>query len=111
MAKEYAQRFYHSKAWKECKKAFINYRVSVDGGMCQECNQQLGYIVHHKKHITKDNINDPDITLNHSNLEYVCKDCHDKFEGHGVGKSKGLLVVFDDNGQPIGRVNQASPLS
>lgn len=34
MAKEYADKFYHSKAWKDCKRSFISDRVAVDGGMC-----------------------------------------------------------------------------
>ena len=101
MAKEYAYKFYHSKAWKDCKRSFISERIAVDGGMCQECGKQLGYIVHHRTHITPENILNPDITLNHGNLEYVCKDCHDKFDGHGVNnKRQGLLVMFDENGQP-----------
>ena len=44
MAKEYAYKFYHSKAWKDCKRSFISERIAVDGGMCQECGKQLGYI-------------------------------------------------------------------
>lgn len=105
MAKEYAYKFYHSKAWKDCKRSFISERIAVDGGMCQECGKQLGYIVHHRTHITPENISNPYITLNHSNLEYVCKDCHDRFEWHGVNnKRRGLLVMFDENGQPIAKL-------
>ena len=105
MAKEYADKFYHRKAWKDCKRSFISDRVAVDGGMCQVCHEKLGYIVHHRTHITADNISDPDITLNHNNWEYVCKDCHDMFEGHGVNnKRQSLLVMFDENGQPIAKL-------
>ena len=93
MAKEYAYKFYHSKAWKDCKRSFISERIAV------------GYIVHHRTHITPENISNPYITLNHSNLEYVCKDCHDRFEGHGVNnKRRGLLVMFNENGQPIAKL-------
>ena len=105
IAKEYAQRFYQSKEWKKCRKSFIAYRVSIDGGMCQRCKERLGYIVHHKEPITPENINNPEITLNHENLEYVCKPCHDDehFEDmHGVEREQ-TRCVFGPDGQPIPR--------
>ena len=37
-----------------------------------------GYIVHHKCYLTPETIKDPSITLNWSNLEYLCHDCHNK---------------------------------
>ena len=75
MAKEYTGNFYHSKAWQSCRSSFISYRVTIDGGKCERCEKQ-GKIVHHKQHITPSNINNPYITLNHSNLEYLCDYCH-----------------------------------
>ena len=38
----------------------------------------LGYIVHHKNYISKDNIYNTDITLDFNNLELLCMDCHNK---------------------------------
>lgn len=73
----------------------------IDGGMCEECHDRLGYIVHHKIALNQDNINNVEISLNHDHLEYVCKQCHDEFEGHGVGKKVKPLFVFDSKGQPI----------
>lgn len=35
-----------------------------------------GDTVHHKIHLTPDNINDPEITLNYDNLMLLCRDCH-----------------------------------
>ena len=80
MAKEYAKAFYNSAAWIKCKNSYIK---SVHG-LCERCGEP-GYIVHHKKHITQSNINDPNITFNHDNLEYLCLDCHNK--EHGIKKS------------------------
>lgn len=37
-----------------------------------------GYIVHHKDYINKDNIYNPNITINFENLELLCMDCHNK---------------------------------
>lgn len=102
MAKEWAKKFYNSKRWIRCKDSYIDYRVGIDGGMCEECHNNLGYIVHHKTTLTPDNINNPDVSLNHRELKYVCKDCHDEYEGHGFGhKKKKPLCLFDANGQPI----------
>ena len=80
MAREFAKPFYNSTAWKQCRAAFIAERVSIDGGMCQRCGRELGYIVHHKEWLTPENITDPDITLSLRNLEYVCHTCHNKIE-------------------------------
>lgn len=102
MAKEWAKRFYNSDKWQRCRDSYIAERRLVDGGMCEVCHENLGYIVHHKKHLTQSNISNPDIALNHNNLSYECKDCHDKHEGHGIKRKKtGLLVRFDSDGQPV----------
>ena len=99
--KQWAKKFYHSDKWQRCRKAYIQQRMLIDGGLCEECKQEQGYIVHHKTYLTEKNINDPMISLNPDNLKYVCKECHDRYDGHGVGSK--LRVVFDSNGQPIKR--------
>lgn len=35
MAKEFARAFYNSKRWKDCRRAYIAKRISIDGGMCE----------------------------------------------------------------------------
>jgi len=37
-----------------------------------------GEIVHHKIHLTPENIHDPKIALNFDNLQLLCRDCHGK---------------------------------
>lgn len=101
MAQEWAIRFYKSRRWIKCRNTYISKRILIDGGMCEECHDRLGYIVHHKIVLNQDNINNVEISLNHDHLEYVCKQCHDEFEGHGVGKKVKPLFVFDSKGQPI----------
>lgn len=102
MAKEWAKAFYNSKAWKTCRDSYIKERILADGGMCEECHEKMGYIVHHTILLTKSNINDPDIALNHKLMKYVCKGCHDEYEGHGNGHAKiRPLCIFDEQGQPI----------
>ena len=74
--KDYAKAFYKSKAWRECQQTY----KSMVGGLCEECLANgiytAGVIVHHKEHITPDNITDPNVTLNYNNLKLVCRDCH-----------------------------------
>lgn len=74
--KPYAESFYKSTTWQRTAKA---YAKSV-GGLCERCREnniiKAGQIVHHKIHITPDNITDANITLDWNNLELVCRDCH-----------------------------------
>lgn len=104
MAKEFAKKFYNSAKWKKCKKAYIDNRMLIDGGMCEECHERLGEIVHHEERLTEDNIDNEWISLNPEKLRYVCHSCHDEYEGHGV-HGKGIknkrTCLFDENGQPI----------
>ncbi|MDC2866525.1 HNH endonuclease signature motif containing protein [Bacillus sp. BP-3] len=99
MAKEYAKSFYNSKEWRKCRASYIS---STLDGMCEHCKEQPGYIVDHIVEITPDNINDPDITLNHSNLQFLCLQCHNI---KTFRKYKPLRedVMFDENGQLIRR--------
>lgn len=103
MAKDWYKKFLNSNKWKQCRNSYIEYRRSVDGGMCEECRENSGYIVHHTTLITQSNVNDPDIALNHKKMKYVCKSCHDMYEGHGIngtGRAKPLCI-FDETGQPM----------
>lgn len=84
MAKEFAKQFYNSKAWKNCRASFISERINIDGAVCQSCKSYLGYIVDHKQELTPENINDPDVALSHSNLQYLCLECHNKKHGPGL---------------------------
>ena len=102
MAKEWAKRFYKSKAWQQTRAAYISKRVSIDGGMCEVCGKHLGYIVHHITELTPRNISDAKISLGMDNLMYVCKDCHDEFDGHFQNwreKIRKCKCDFADDGQ------------
>ena len=105
MAKEFAKPFYDSKEWKECRRAYIGMRMLIDGGRCEMCGQDQGYIIHHKTELSESNINDPDITLNPKNLMYVCHDCHNFIHSKDVslGNFVRLPAMFDDRGQLLPR--------
>ena len=101
MAKVWAKPFYNSKAWLQCRSSFISYRITIDGGMCEHCREELGYIVDHIEEITLDNINDPYITLNHENLQYLCLLCHNK---KTFGSDKEIVrdgLMFNENGELV----------
>ena len=103
MAAEWAKPFYNSKAWKTCRKSYIQKRILIDGGMCEECHEEPIYIVHHKVILTPANINDPDIALNHCLLEGNCKRCHDEQEGHFLDSLniQKPNCKFDEYGNPV----------
>lgn len=105
MAQDFARKFYDSKEWRKCRKAYIAARIAIDGGMCEKCHERLGFYVHHKVFLTMDNITDSTISLNHDLLEYVCKHCHDREEGHFLdrGKKEEKKYIFDANGCPVPR--------
>ena len=70
------ERFYTSTAWRKCRRAVLDEH----GGLCQICLAK-GLIVpaehvHHIKPITPDNLDDPRITLDASNLMALCEECH-----------------------------------
>ena len=102
MAKEFAKAFYNSKQWKRCRAAYIAHRVLIDGGMCESCHDEPGYIVHHKTELTPDNINDPDITLSFRNLKYDCHVCHQK-ENAQSNEVPGLVEYDFVDGEIVPR--------
>ena len=81
LSQEYASQFYASTAWKKARAAYAKSR----GGLCERCMEKglyrAGVIVHHKIHITPENINDPSVVLNWDNLQLVCRDCHAEIHG------------------------------
>lgn len=67
----WAEKFYKSKEWQDCREAFLQSRFYL----CGRCGRP-GKIVHHKVYLTPENINDPMITLSFENLELLCSSCH-----------------------------------
>ena len=84
MAREFAQRFYNSKAWRDTR----NYIFKKHYGLCAKCGAP-GEEVHHKIWLKPTNINNPEITLGEDNLELLCKDCHfDIHKQHNIQSKK-----------------------
>lgn len=78
MAAPWAKGFYTSKAWRSNSRAYLE---SVDG-LCERCRAKgllvPAVIVHHRIHLTPENIKDPKYSMAWSNLEALCQDCHNK---------------------------------
>lgn len=95
MAKEWAAWFYNSKAWEDCRLAFMRSKFFI----CERCGG-AATIAHHKTYLTPANINNPDITLNWENLEALCQDCHNK-EHQSKYSATREDVMFDEQGNLI----------
>ena len=91
--------FYKSRAWRRAREGYIARRKSIDGGICEVCRRELGFIVHHKTWLNDQNVNDPSISLSFSNLRYECQTCHNK-ETNPANKASSR-VAYGANGEII----------
>ena len=86
--------FYKSKEWGKCRESYIKAHP-----LCEMCLEKgiitPAQIVHHKIHLTEDNYKDPTISLNHANLQSVCRDCHNKHHFKQNGRRRWS---FDEDG-------------
>jgi thymidine kinase len=99
MARDFAKAFYRSSAWLACRTAYI---ASVFN-LCERCRKP-GKILHHKKPLTPNNINDPEIALGFNNLRFLCHACHEAEHSDTYVTRKD--VRFDDKGSLV----QAKPI-
>ena len=101
MAKPFAKKFYNSKEWINCRTSYI----STVHGLCEHCLERgdhvPGYIVDHIEALTPENIEDPLVSLNHDNLQYLCLPCHNvKTFGKDVEVIREGLI-FNEEGNLI----------
>ena len=97
------KQFYKSSAWKRARKAFIDYRMSIDGGLCEVCHEEPGLIVHHTIWLDDQNCNDPDIALNPKRFKYECITCHNKEKD--PRQSFPGRCLYDKDGELIRNTN------
>lgn len=101
MAKDFARGFYDSPQWRKTSKAYLSSKNYI----CEDCGG-AACIVHHIRHIEPWNINDPEVTLNWTNLKAVCKKCHEQEHAQDYKAFKGQPaklngISFDENGDAI----------
>lgn len=101
MARPFARSFYRSELWQRTRE----YILLRDAYLCQICGAPAEE-VHHKIHLTPNNIGDHAISVNPDNLVSLCRDCH--FNQHKADKAAGNArrahdasgdeFEFDENG-------------
>lgn len=112
MAKEFARKFYDSRAWRRVREIAMSRPVRLPDGricppyMCERCFKAgkltPAKIVHHIVHLSPGNISDPEVSLSLDNLMRVCKDCHDQIHYGDINKSSYTpRVAFDEEGRVI----------
>jgi hypothetical protein len=93
--KDWNQWFYTSQVWVDCRAAYKKSKK----GLCERCLKEgiitPGKIVHHKIHLTPENIHDPNYTLNWDNLELLCHRHHD--EEHEADRVKRRKRRYEVN--------------
>ena len=89
------RRFYRSDKWKVARAI----KIASAGGLCEKCGA-IGTEVHHKIHLTPDNVSDPEISMNQDNLMLLCNECHNKEHGRFEGKKE---YEFDSDGNMVKR--------
>jgi len=100
---EAVERFYTTKAWRKARQA----KLADTGGLCELCMKK-GLIVpavhvHHKVHLTGENVNDPSVSLDSSNLMALCSDCHSEIHAktknrrYKVDKAGRVLIYGEQN--------------
>ncbi len=101
MAKPFAKKFYNSKEWINCRASYL----STVHGLCEHCLERgdhvPGYIVDHIEELTPENIDDPLVSLNHDNLQYLCLPCHNT---KTFGKDVEVIregLIFNEEGNLI----------
>lgn len=103
MARDFAWSFYHSKAWKRTRQSYFDFRH----GLCERClragRYTPGEIVHHKVHLTPQNIGNASVSLSFDNLELVCRRCHAAEHPEIYGEVSEPRVAFDAEGNVVRR--------
>lgn len=99
-------KFYNSKVWQDVRQTIL----MRDKYLCQHCKVSPASEVHHIKHLTENNVDDPNVSLNPDNLVSLCWKCHR--EQHKADDGKGRLMqesnpyTFDSNGMLIPKENK-----
>jgi len=84
--------FYDSKQWRKVRELYKKQQL----GLCERCYKR-GNEVHHKIYLTPENVHDPKIALDFSNLELLCTKCHNE-EHKRSGKVTRDDLEFDSDG-------------
>lgn len=92
------KQFYFSRPWLS-----LSYNLKIrSGGKCNRCDfiavtkEDWGLLVgHHKTELTEENVHDTNISLNPTNIEIICLNCHNKdHRRFGHQNDKKVYIVY-----------------
>lgn len=96
MSEAWAKAFYNTTKWKRVRKLCL----IRDNYLCK-CGEAANE-VHHKIHLTPQNVSDSLISLNLDNLISLCTSCHNSMHER-FSECTGCIdgLVFDEDGNLI----------
>lgn len=91
--------FYRSKEWRELTQTLRIERVSEDGFLyCAHCGKPIikayDCIGHHKEHLTIDNVNKAEVSLNPDNIALVHFRCHNDIHNRYGAYTRHIYLVY-----------------
>ncbi len=95
--------FYRSKEWQDLTRTLKLGRVRNDGLLyCEHCGKPIvkayDCIGHHKEHLTLDNVNRAEISLNPDNIMLVHFRCHNAIHNRFGSWTRHIYLVY---GSPL----------
>lgn len=89
------RRFYEAPEWRRCQAAYMEKA----NHLCERCLAKGLYepakIVHHKVHLTEQNMGDPELMYGFDNLMAVCLACHNEIHGHDKRTRRWVFIEGD----------------
>lgn len=101
MAKDFSKGIYNSRRWRAVARAYAESQHYI----CERCQNRsfagtgrpAHFIVHHKRHLTPENVADDSTVYGWDNLELLCIYCHNAVHSQGLDRE----CRFDDEGNTI----------
>lgn len=100
-----AKQFYKGKEWNKLRQILIDEQLAKYGEVkCAKCGRVIDnpweIIGHHKQHLTLENLNNAEISLNQDNVELICfHPCHNSEHNRwGFDNLRRVIVV---HGSPL----------
>lgn len=91
--------FYHTKEWEKFREIVIAERMTDEGLILDEVTgkpitKRYDIILHHKIHLTEENVNDRSISLNPENIQIVSHRTHNLIHEKFGYKRKEIYLIY-----------------
>ena len=91
--------FYQSDLWKKFRDNIIAERLTDDGMTIDEVTgkpilKRYDIILHHKEHLTEDNVNDYNVSLNPDNVQIVSHRTHNLIHGNNYSGRREVYLIY-----------------